>query len=557
MRKKRTTEGVTVNAFAGSHVVSLGLDLAPARRRHCLGFAIQREDHTEDERYWMTGMKTFAETDPGLGPGGQASSHEHPFQSFQWADYSAKPEHDYTYTAIPVYGKPAKLTYGPRASVRITTESELAKPHSVFFNRGSVATQEYARRFQDKPPSKLHGEQRDAAYQWLSRGLHEALLAFIARAKGSDYGLYGAVYEFQWPTALKALGDAAATGATVSVVYDAIVSKTGPKEENERQIAAAGIGALCTPRRKGKIMHNKFLVLTRKGKPVAVWTGSTNFTENGIFGHMNCGHIVESESVARDYLEYWKEVGGDPESKAEKDWMDQHNPNPPAPWSDDLTTVFSPHRGDKVLDWYRDIAASAKNALLMSFAFGMDERFKNVYRTDDDILRIALMEKEGNGAGLEQGRKDIHAIRQRRNVIVAIGKRIVTNSFDRWLREMPSVGDKTRVYWVHTKFMLVDPLSKSPTVVTGSANFSEASTDSNNENMLVIRGDTRVADIYLGEFMRLWSHYAFREAVANAKAAGDTHWQPNHLISGPTWQKEHFEPGNDRMLRRQYFAQTG
>src|SRR4051794_91408 len=176
MRKKRTTEGVTVNAFAGSHVVSLGLDLAPARRRHCLGFAIQREDHTEDERYWMTGMKTFEETDPGLGPGGQVSSHDHPFQQFWWSDYSAKPEHDYTYTAIPVYGKPAKLTYGPEARVRITTEPELGKPHSVFFNRGSVATQEYARRFQDTRPDKLEGEQRDAAYQWLSRGLHEALL---------------------------------------------------------------------------------------------------------------------------------------------------------------------------------------------------------------------------------------------------------------------------------------------------------------------------------------------------------------------------------------------
>jgi hypothetical protein len=32
--------------------------------------------------------------------------------------------------------------------------------------------------------------------------------------------------------------------------------------------------------------------------------------------------------------------------------------------------------------------------------------------------------------------------------------------------------------------------------------------------MLVIKNDTRVADIYLGEFMRLHSHYAFRQAVA-------------------------------------------
>jgi phosphatidylserine/phosphatidylglycerophosphate/cardiolipin synthase-like enzyme len=45
--------------------------------------------------------------------------------------------------------------------------------------------------------------------------------------------------------------------------------------------------------------------------------------------------------------------------------------------------------------------------------------------------------------------------------------------------------------------MLVDPLCDDPLIITGSANFSDASTTKNDENMLVIRGDTRVADIYL------------------------------------------------------------
>ncbi len=31
--------------------------------------------------------------------------------------------------------------------------------------------------------------------------------------------------------------------------------------------------------------------------------------------------------------------------------------------------------------------------------------------------------------------------------------------------------------------------------------------------MLVIRGDKRIADIYFGEYIRLYAHYAFREAV--------------------------------------------
>jgi hypothetical protein len=50
--------------------------------------------------------------------------------------------------------------------------------------------------------------------------------------------------------------------------------------------------------------------------------------------------------------------------------------------------------------------------------------------------------------------------------------------------------------------------------VTGSANFSTASTNQNDENMLVIRGNTRVADIYLGEFMRMYNHLSFRSWAA-------------------------------------------
>jgi phosphatidylserine/phosphatidylglycerophosphate/cardiolipin synthase-like enzyme len=111
--------------------------------------------------------------------------------------------------------------------------------------------------------------------------------------------------------------------------------------------------------------------------------------------------------------------------------------------------------------------------------------------------------------------------------------------------------------------MLNDPLGPDPIVVTGSANFSAASTNANQENMLVIRGDKRAADIYLGEFMRVFSHYSFREAVANfnervkkARAAGRAlpEWKPQFLIPNDSWQKDYFTAGDQRFLRREYFA---
>lgn len=554
MRKRRVLLGVTVNAIAGTHVVLLGFDLTKKARTGCLGFAIQRKDHTEDERAWLKGMKTFKSTCPGLGPGGQISSREHPFQSFQWADYSAKPNHEYTYTVVPLYGKPNRLEEKGRVSVRIRTESEFAKPHSVFFNRGAVASQEYARRFQNQTPDKLEDPaDRDAAYKWLSRGLFEAFKAFAQRARGADFELHGAIYEFQWSQVLETVKGVAEKGAKVHILYDAIPGN-GPKKKNETAIHLLNIAPISSPRTIGKIMHNKFFVLSRKGKPVAVWTGSTNLTENGLFGHSNLGHVVEDKTVASKYLEYWKQLKENQPAAVERSWMALNNPNPPEPWSDDLCAVFSPRSGLGVLKWYAEIANSAQKGMFMTFAFGMHDFFKQVYEQNDGVLRFALMEKEGNGSGLAQGKKDIHRIRWLPNVVVAIGNNLVLNSFDRWLKEKSKLTATANLRYIHTKFMLVDPLGKKPIVVTGSANFSEPSTNANHENMLVIRNNMRVADIYLGEFMRLHSHYAFREAVKIAQAKGDTEWKPNYLIESAKWQNDYFKPGSARFLRREYFA---
>jgi len=72
--------------------------------------------------------------------------------------------------------------------------------------------------------------------------------------------------------------------------------------------------------------------------------------------------------------------------------------------------------------------------------------------------------------------------------------------------------------------------------------------------MVVIRGSKRVADIYLGEFMRSYSHYAFREAVAIAREKGETDWKPQFLVPDAGWQGDYFKKGTSRWLRRRYFA---
>ena len=554
MRTKKKLNGLAAQAIAGSHVVILGWDVTnKAKLKGLLGFAIQRTDHTENETYWLQGTKTFANPAKPLGPGGQVSSHEQPFQTFQWGDYTAKGEHSYSYTVVPLYGKPGQLVDGKSITLNVKTESEWGTTHSVFFNRGAVASQEYARRFQNKKPSVV-GE---AAYVWLSRGLLEALLAFIQRASSKDFGLCGAIYEFQWPAVLNALAVAKTKGAKVDILYDAIDKAShDPVTKNKAAIAQAKIGALTQGFTHGKIMHNKFLVLTKRTKPVAVWTGSTNVTENGLFGHLNCGHAVESPAVAKSYLDYWNELQKDPGADSLKKTNAVQGPPSQDPPPKGTTTVFSPQKGSAALKQYAAIAKRANRGLFMTFAFGMNDVFEPVYEQNDGVLRYALMDKEGNGATLAQAKKDILRIRKLPNVLVAIGHNIEVNLFDRWLKEASSAVDHANVRWVHTKFMLVDPLGPDPIVISGSANFSEASTTTNEENMLVIRGDKRVADIYFGEFMRSFAHYAFREAVYihAQKGTDPEEWRPQDLAIDASWLKPYTDPKSPGGLKRVYFS---
>lgn len=113
----------------------------------------------------------------------------------------------------------------------------------------------------------------------------------------------------------------------------------------------------------------------------------------------------------------------------------------------------------------------------------------------------------------------------------------------------------THVKYIHTKYLLIDPLSDDPVVVTGSANFSDASTTNNDENMLVIRGDTRVADIYLGEFMRMFDHFKFREIASRYAAASDTEaHQSAYLTPDDSWTNDYYAAGSVKSMRRQLFA---
>jgi hypothetical protein len=100
--------------------------------------------------------------------------------------------------------------------------------------------------------------------------------------------------------------------------------------------------------------------------------------------------------------------------------------------------------------------------------------------------------------------------------------------------------------------LLVDALSNDPLVCTGSANFSGESLKSNDENMLLIRGNTRVADIYLTEFDRIFRHFYSRDAANDITRHGrETHF--GLLDESDKWTNDYFDPENAKNHRREMF----
>src|SRR5882757_7812045 len=132
MRELKEGTVLAVRAIGGLHVVTIAWDFVEGReskREGLLGFAIERAELSGGaviERYFLRGIKRFKSKDEGLPPGTPMPTSEHPIQSFQWGDYTAKPQTTYQYRVVPAYGKPKllELDDASATTVEITTEAE-------------------------------------------------------------------------------------------------------------------------------------------------------------------------------------------------------------------------------------------------------------------------------------------------------------------------------------------------------------------------------------------------------------------------------------------------
>jgi len=529
-------------ALVGTHSAIIGWSFEnEALRTGLLGFGVRRTSIHQItgevlDLEWLGGLKRFVETDDGQSH--EVGSLTAPFQRFRWNDYTLHTDRSYRYEVFPMRGKPGALTRDePPLVFEFSPSAEDDGRLGIFVNRGVTAARAYFERFGDVHPSDV--DPPSAAYGWLSRGLKESLLRFIADAEGGD-ALHVAIYEFFDHEIAQALKDARGRGVTIKIVHDAVPEKHST-EKNEEVIAKFGLKGVRVKRTTVNISHNKLVVRLVGGQPKVAWTGSANFSENAFNFQTNTGLIIRDPAMVLHYETYFQGLTGNPSKsdskKHNRKLMDAANQGD-GRFAD--KSFFSPISQTEILKASAELIAGAKQAVLISAPFGVDKIMVEAIGSNaKDIIEYGLANAAAKSK-IEQFKKH--------NTRFFPPGRLKTFREERW--DAKAFG----AHKIHAKTIVVDPYGDDPKVLIGSANFSKASCVDNDENALLITGDRRLAAVIATEFMRMYDHYKSRffieqtaEENKKRKAQGKPPRPvPRHLESDDRWSRTAFEPNNER-----------
>jgi len=541
---KNPQDDFRVKAYAGTNGVLLAMDLAEPRRKGLLGFAIEKQQGAKPWLFLFNSL-TFpgkAHTFPQFHA---TPSDIAPLQKFRWADYAVNPGMTLHYRVHLAYGTADAVQLGESLQLTITSDDGHPSNQSVRFNRAVAASQAFQRKFPELDALISANKNMpieawpDAPRQWLENGLLARLLGFIERAVDDQWALDIAIYEYQLQAIVDAVNAAFARGVQVRVLYHA-----RPNDE-DTTINEASLAALPSASKRGRvthnIFHNKFMVLSRvkasgEQQPEAVLCGSTNFTANGVYRQANVVHVLDDESVAARYLETFEQIWAQPDDiGATRDWVTEHNPmNPLQP----LYTGFSPRTGGADLQEFVRIIGAAKKDVLFVTAFSLPDAILNALlgQPHDDILRYGLQNTASRITGF-------HADRSAEFAATAL----LNTGLEGWLRENMK-GQKGNLL-VHTKAVVTDFTTDTPTIISGSHNLSVSASNGNDENYLIIRGDTDLADRYGLELLRFYEHYRFRYFAKKLALK-----QVSPLAADDRWANDYYVEGDLRKLSRLRFA---
>lgn len=291
--------------------------------------------------------------------------------------------------------------------------------------------------------------------------MEKAVVAFIESAERT---LDVCIYDLDMPDFADAMLAAHARGVKVRVLLaQENAAKAYAIVEQLKAMKAEGILQLVN--NKSGLMHNKFMVADGE----TVWTGSYNLTRNCSRFNDNHAIVLDSPQLAYNYTREWEEISEGRHGK--RSAFPTPYPNVTI-GSVEILNLFTPE--DPVRENIVRVIDGAKSELaIMAFS----------------LTDTAMVEAIGR------------AVARGVRVIIVLDTGMASHPTAK-LRELRATGAGVRLspgVLLHHKVVVAD----RETVVLGSANFSAAAFEKNDENVLIIKSPA-FAGAMIREAQRCW-----------------------------------------------------
>lgn len=548
----------------------------------CWGFAIEREAKRTDG----TVARTILDNRIGFKAdkaksGDRRPSTEWPFQRFSWADHSVDTGDRVRYRVVPMIHDGTHLTQelAERSDWTpwLEVSSDAGNDVAVAFNRGLVISQFMARYLERlrvteglatlKDALKLFkdtiGDHELPIRKFLSGVLRVDLTRILAEARKKKQHVYGALYELEDEELIGELAKFGARGHLV-LANGSVKAKTGETSAQARlrdqNKAARKVlrdkklemhNRMISP---GALGHNKFLVVTtgsQPPKPLAVWTGSTNWTKTGLCTQTNNGLFVKSESFAKKFFAQW-ELLRDAKSTFPPALVTSNAAAKKVSLATGKADIWFTRAPKKVdLEAIDEIVNGAKEALLfLMFQPGGAATLGSIRKRMEKPGKLYV---KGVVSTLPSERVEdetevevamVGDAQKRRLSLDVVQPQGIKAPFASWAATvtrkdfLTMQGGVIGFAIVHSKVIVADPFTK-PVVITGSHNFSGAASQKNDENFVILRGNQDLALEYAVHILTVYKHYRWLAYVDRMQRQNKKPFSA--LAETPDWQKSHLK----------------
>ena len=518
-----------------------------------VGFAIEYREPGGDRLYALKNRISFASQDGSTNPN-RLSTRFSPIQKFRWTHFprNADMAGEFEYSVTPVFmNSVGELSYGEPQSAMIGLRRETYPGKlNVTFTRGYVSSQSFVDRYVSAGPIKdllparsddgltfvpSHPKSQEAL-KWMGFEARECILEILDQAIADTNAEVRVVaYDLNEPEIVKRLEK---LKKRLKIIIDNSGAHGKPHSAEtqaaERLVLSAGASNVKR-QNMGQLQHNK--TITVNGPAIkAVVCGSTNLTWRGLYVQANNAFMLYGSKPVNIFV------------KAFDDYWSNEEPGPfgqtvSAGWQNlGITGIsakvsFSPHSASNALldEIANDVKNNSSSSLFYSLAFlyqtpGAMQNAINAVTNSDDVFVYGVSDRKVGGIELQKPDG---------NVAPVFPSQLAKDVPEPFKSE-PTGGSGNRM---HHKFLVIDFDKPTARVYTGSYNFSQTADTKNGENLLLIR-DRRIAVSYMVEALRMFDHYHFRVAQAEAaekkeklqlkrppSAQGEKPWWSEHFTS--------------------------